>query len=533
MKTLSLIPLTLLLALLLCGQVEAQQIPYSHGDPTALEQYMLELINYARMNPPAEGVYLADLSQSNGTAWYGTFGETYLPSDASNLLTQFASYPAVPPLAFNPILIRTARAHSLDEFTNHYSAYDSLNGETPDQRMSIAGYSVPGDENCNDLGAKNAENTLEGEYDFLVDFGIPDLGRRYASLNYFETEVGIGIVGALYGGQTTQDFGNAGGAFLLGVAYNDPLGGFYQPGEGLSNVTVTPNYGEYYAVTSTSGGYAIPLMPTQTNTTNLNVPVPCASTPWSNIQAYDEQFQAEQISNAPSVAVALSWSGGNLPSPMTTYVTIKQSIVINYTITGTDGAAYHLTMNTAQHVKADLMTTLKPQKVTVFSKIKDKTYGDAPFPLEATATNGLPIAYSVVNGPATISSNTVTLTGAGSVEIAASQPGNTNYLTSSPFIRNFIVKKAHQEIEKFTRIPETIIVAAPFTISVPSSTSGLPVTLSIESGPATISGNTVTLTGKKGVVVVEASCAGDPNFLPARDITTRFTVKKPLVLPPI
>jgi len=179
------------------------------------------------------------------------------------------------------------------------------------------------------------------------------------------------------------------------------------------------------------------------------------------------------------------------------------------------------------------MTTLKPQKVTVFSKIKDKTYGDAPFPLEATATNGLPIAYSVVNGPATISSNTVTLTGAGSVEIAASQPGNTNYLTSSPFIRNFIVKKAHQEIEKFTRIPETIIVAAPFTISVPSSTSGLPVTLSIESGPATISGNTVTLTGKKGVVVVEASCAGDPNFLPARDITTRFTVKKPLVLPPI
>src|SRR5436309_2503928 len=36
----------------------AQQSQYSHGDPTVLEQEMLEFVNRARMNPAQEGVIL-------------------------------------------------------------------------------------------------------------------------------------------------------------------------------------------------------------------------------------------------------------------------------------------------------------------------------------------------------------------------------------------------------------------------------------------------------------------------------------------
>src|SRR5437867_2054243 len=36
----------------------ADQAQYSHGDPSALEQQSLELINRARMNPAQEGVIL-------------------------------------------------------------------------------------------------------------------------------------------------------------------------------------------------------------------------------------------------------------------------------------------------------------------------------------------------------------------------------------------------------------------------------------------------------------------------------------------
>lgn len=56
----------------------------------------------------------------------------------------------------------------------------------------------------------------------------------------------------------------------------------------------------------------------------------------------------------------------------------------------------------------------------------DKRTNDATFSLAATASSGLPVTYTLVSGPAMLSGNTVTLTGAsGTVIIRADQPGNT------------------------------------------------------------------------------------------------------------
>jgi len=82
-------------------------------------------------------------------------------------------------------------------------------------------------------------------------------------------EVGIAIIPYTSGPEVevplgplviSQDFGRVStDTFLLGVVYNDSDGdGFYTPGEGVSGVTVMPASGDYYAVTSASGGYAIP-----------------------------------------------------------------------------------------------------------------------------------------------------------------------------------------------------------------------------------------------------------------------------------
>jgi hypothetical protein len=59
----------------------------------------------------------------------------------------------------------------------------------------------------------------------------------------------------------THDYAqNRQGAFLLGVVYHDTDGnGFYSIGEGIPGVTVKPRSGTYYAITSISGGYAIPM----------------------------------------------------------------------------------------------------------------------------------------------------------------------------------------------------------------------------------------------------------------------------------
>ena len=46
----------------------------------------------------------------------------------------------------------------------------------------------------------------------------------------------------------------------MGTVWNDINGNErYDPGEGISNITVLPNSGTYYAITSDSGGYSIPI----------------------------------------------------------------------------------------------------------------------------------------------------------------------------------------------------------------------------------------------------------------------------------
>jgi trimeric autotransporter adhesin len=62
-----------------------------------------------------------------------------------------------------------------------------------------------------------------------------------------------------------------------------------------------------------------------------------------------------------------------------------------------------------------------------FTAIGSKTYGDAAFTVSAIASSGLSVTYSIVSGPATVSGNNVSITGAGSVVLKAVQAGNATY----------------------------------------------------------------------------------------------------------
>ncbi len=75
----------------------------------------------------------------------------------------------------------------------------------------------------------------------------------------------------------------------------------------------------------------------------------------------------------------------------------------------------------------------------------------------------------------------------------------------------------------FDAIPDKIITSPDFAVTAESS-SGLPISYSIISGPATILGNTITLTGTTGTVVVQASQAGNANNNVATNVTKSFEV---------
>jgi alpha-tubulin suppressor-like RCC1 family protein len=238
-----------------------------------------------------------------------------------------------------------------------------------------------------------------------------------------------------------------------------------------------------------------------------------------------------------------------------------------------------------------------PQTIT-FAAIANHVFGDAPFGLAADASSGLPVTLAVTSGPATLSGSTVTLTGAGSVTIQATQAGNATYSAATPVSQTFIVAKATATVTlsalsfTFDGSPKTVTATtvpaglaatvtyngsatapsaigsysvdaivtdanytgnatgtltiaapppppppptivmlpraqtvlfdpipnhtygdAPFSVSA-SATSGLPVTFAIVSGPATISGSTIALTGV-GDVTVRAAQAGNSGFAAA------------------
>ncbi len=92
-----------------------------------------------------------------------------------------------------------------------------------------------------------------------------------------------------------------------------------------------------------------------------------------------------------------------------------------------------------------LVVAAANQTIT-FAAVPDKTYGDAPITLSATASSGLPVSFSLVSGPARLTGNVLTLTGAGSVTVRAAQGGSADYLAASSVDRTFTVGKANPVI---------------------------------------------------------------------------------------
>jgi hypothetical protein len=155
---------------------------------------------------------------------------------------------------------------------------------------------------------------------------------------------------------------------------------------------------------------------------------------------------------------------------------------------------------------------------TISFTVPNHTYGDAAFTVSATSNSTGAFTYTVVSGPATISGSTVTLTGAGTVVLQASEAADTNY-TATPRNTTFTVAAGTPTIS-FT-IPNHTYGDAAFTVGATSNSTGV-FTYTVVSGPATIAGSTITLTGS-GTVVLEASQAADANYVAATQNAT-FTV---------
>ena len=155
------------------------------------------------------------------------------------------------------------------------------------------------------------------------------------------------------------------------------------------------------------------------------------------------------------------------------------------------------------------------------------TYGDTVPTITATSSAGLPVSLGVTGNcsisPAT-SPAILTLTGAGSCTLTASQAGNANYLAAT-VIRTYTIAKAAQTITFPLIGMQTFSPGGMFGVSATAS-SQLAVSFgSLTTAVCTVSGSTVTMVAA-GTCTLTADQAGNGNYNPAPQQMQSFTIAK-------
>jgi hypothetical protein len=167
----------------------------------------------------------------------------------------------------------------------------------------------------------------------------------------------------------------------------------------------------------------------------------------------------------------------------------------------------------------------KSNQTITFGALTPKAYGDSSFAPTASASSGLSLSYSSSNtGVATVSGSVVTIVGAGSTTITASQGGNSSYNAATSVSQALTVNKASQTIS-FTTLPAKTYGDSAFALT-GSSTSGLSVSYS-SSNPsvATVSGSTVTIVAS-GTSTITATQSGNSNYNAASSVSQNLSVSR-------
>lgn len=271
---------------------------------------------------------------------------------------------------------------------------------------------------------------------------------------------------------------------------------------------------------------------------------------------------------------------------------------IQVDVTQVGNSNYNAVMNSISFEVID------PNQVIMFTTIGAKTYGQNEVELVATSNSGLPVSFSIMNGPATITGNLLDITGVGEVTVAASQSGDAIYnpsaeqqtftvnpatltatatdemmtygdlipsleynysgfvngedasiiltepiistsATNSSDVGTYDISLSGGSVANYSLAlvngtltinkADQIITIQPIEDKEPSATSfeviaevnsGFSLNYDV-TGPATISVNTITLTGDEGEVIVTVSQNGDNNHNAASE-TTSFQVAMPL-----
>jgi hypothetical protein len=183
----------------------------------------------------------------------------------------------------------------------------------------------------------------------------------------------------------------------------------------------------------------------------------------------------------------------------------------------------------ASNQTLDMKILGKRSQTITFASIPDKQPGGANFSVTASSSSGLPVTFtSEDNSTATVSGNTVTIVAAGTATIRATQAGNDTYAPAAQVEHSFMIgdpmSVSFEPVGTMGNNQSFKVRAWAYDATngmLLNGKNGITMTYARVSGPATVSGSTVTTTGS-GDVVIKVTVSG-LNYAPGTANLT-FTV---------
>ncbi|HKB90603.1 MAG TPA: MBG domain-containing protein, partial [Opitutaceae bacterium] len=216
---------------------------------------------------------------------------------------------------------------------------------------------------------------------------------------------------------------------------------------GNGSFAAAPNVSQSFTVVQASGNVTV---------TNLS-------------HTYDGSPKSVSVTTTPGgLATSVTYNGSpTAPSAVGSYAVVATITNPNYT-GGSSGTL--------------VIAAPSPSSQSItFGALPNQIYGVAPFALSATASSGLPVSFSVLGGPATVSGNTLSITGVGTVTIQTSQSGNGGFAAAPNVFQSFAVVQASGNVT-VANLSQTYD-SSPKSVSVTTTPGGLATSVTYNGSP--------------------------------------------------
>ena len=173
-----------------------------------------------------------------------------------------------------------------------------------------------------------------------------------------------------------------------------------------------------------------------------------------------------------------------------------------------------------------LLGSNQVSQTITFTQPANVSMGVTPFALSATASSGLAVTFAPSNtAVCTVSGSTVSIAGAGTCSITASQGGNSSFTAAAPVTQSFEVGRGSQTIQ-FLPLSDSVFGAPLGPGLGVTASSGLAVTDLSNTPPICSVSNFIIYVTSVGTCSITATQPGDANWNAAAPVTQTSAISK-------